>query len=93
MEGSPWPVPVAGDFNVSDRQPFYRELRGRFADAYRDAGWVRLHVPQRLLPRRTAGTAVRLDYILRDERWSVVAARTGPCLLDHRFLLADLVLR
>lgn len=95
LEGPEHPLLVVGDFNVSDRQPFYRELRHHFADAYRDAGWgFGFTFPNAYFGAVPPVPLVRIDYILRNEHWGVTDARTGTMPgSDHRFLLADLVVR
>ncbi|HJX38783.1 MAG TPA: endonuclease/exonuclease/phosphatase family protein, partial [Anaerolineae bacterium] len=86
-------VILAGDLNMTDQSPGYRELRRRLLDAYREAGWGFGHtfpdMEVRSMP--TPFPLVRIDYIFhsRDMRASrsYVGDRGGP---DHRFLVAEL---
>lgn len=98
------PVILVGDFNTSDRQPFYGEVRRRFADAYREAGWgFGFTFPNAPFDPHLFGThsvnlplipLARIDYVLHNDAWVTVAAQTGDMPgSDHRFLVADLILK
>jgi endonuclease/exonuclease/phosphatase (EEP) superfamily protein YafD len=87
LRGARRPTLVIGDFNVADREPLYRTLRGRLGDSFRDAGsglgltWGGRRVK-----------FVRIDYVFHDRRWATRSARavTLPGS-DHRLVTADLV--
>jgi endonuclease/exonuclease/phosphatase (EEP) superfamily protein YafD len=89
------PTVVAGDFNVSDRQPKYRELRRHLNDAFREAGWgLGYSFPSRTFERFPDLSIIRIDYILHDRSMTATAARTGVTPgSDHRHVIADLRLR
>ena len=100
----PNPALVVGDFNVSDRQPFYRELRRRFGDAYRQAGWgFGFTFPNAPFDPHFFGVhtvslplvpLARIDYVLSSDAWVTVAAHTGNMPgSDHRFVVAELILQ
>ena len=90
------PLLVMGDLNTSDRQPFYRTMRRRLGDAYRAAArgfgfTYPSHIAQRwfyLFP------VVRLDYVFFSESFAATGAWNGTLVgSDHRYVVADLVLR
>ena len=86
---------VAGDLNMTDQSPGYREVTRRLADAYRRAGWGLGHTfpdrEVRSIP--TPFPLVRIDYIFHSRDMSTTRAyvgdRGGP---NHRFLVAELSL-
>ena len=89
------PVIVAGDLNTSDRQPMYRRLRRDLLDAYREAGWGLGNTFPALGFEGILGVSViRIDYILHNASFATRAAWTGTIPgSDHRYVVADLLLR
>ncbi|HEX5689129.1 MAG TPA: endonuclease/exonuclease/phosphatase family protein, partial [Roseiflexaceae bacterium] len=91
------PLVVAGDFNTSDREPPYAELRKRMHDAFGEAGWgfgFTFPNDHQLARLRVPFPLVRIDYI-----WSKggVLPATARVLCDfggsdHCAVVADLVL-
>jgi endonuclease/exonuclease/phosphatase (EEP) superfamily protein YafD len=90
------PLIVAGDFNLSDREPNYRQLAGRLLDAYAetrsDFGFTypsRLRLKQLTIP----APLIRIDYV-----WStggvIPAAAETSCGIasDHCLVSAELKL-
>lgn len=96
-ESSPGPLFLVGDFNVSDRQPFYRELNGRLEDAHRAVGFgLGYTFPSswRKLRGLPLPPFIRIDYVFHDRAWATRDARTGRMPgSDHLYVLADLLLR
>jgi endonuclease/exonuclease/phosphatase (EEP) superfamily protein YafD len=89
------PLLLAGDFNLTDRQPAYGLLRRSLGDAFRSGGWglgltfpnARSLGPLPLLP------VIRIDYVFFSPEWSVGGAWNGErSVSDHRYLVADLAL-
>ena len=77
------PLLVAGDFNVSDRQPKYRELRRELGDAFHDAGrGLGFSFPSRTFQGFPELSIIRIDYILYDRSVTATSAtpasRRGP---------------
>jgi endonuclease/exonuclease/phosphatase (EEP) superfamily protein YafD len=90
------PLLVVGDLNTSERQPNYWRLRVHLRDAFADAGWgLGYTFPSR---GRVSGIPlfpfIRIDYVFYDPAWTALSARTGAIDgSDHRYVVADLVLR
>ena len=86
---------VVGDFNLSERQPFYQLMRRRFGDAYREAGWgLGPTYPNQPIDAIPMFPVVRLDYIFHDVQWTVRRAWTATLRgSDHRYVVADLARR
>jgi endonuclease/exonuclease/phosphatase (EEP) superfamily protein YafD len=97
VQGVPEPVVIVGDFNVGDRQRLYRIVRKRLLDAHSEAGWGFGHTfPCRLpgQPNLPFIPLVRIDYVFHDQVWTARSTRTGRLRgSDHRYVLAELVLR
>jgi vancomycin resistance protein VanJ len=91
------PLLLMGDFNVTERQPTYRRIRQRLRDAHYEAGWgLGLTFPARLwrFSDFPMFPLLRIDYIFHDDSWSVNRVWTGDLAgSDHRYVVADLVLR
>lgn len=89
------PLLMIGDFNVSDRQPTYRFVREQLHDTYREAGpGLGYTFPVAEFEDAPAVPLIRVDYVFHDDAWAARAARTYALPgSDHRFLVADLVLR
>ena len=85
---------VLGDFNLSDRQPFYRQLRRTLLDAHAEAGWgLGLSFPALAFEGLPDLSLVRIDYIMHDRSLTARSARTGITPgSDHRHVVADLAL-
>jgi vancomycin resistance protein VanJ len=90
------PLLVMGDFNISDRQPTYRELSRLLHDTQREVGWGfgysfpsgarRLGLPVPPL--------IRIDYVFHNDAWAGKALHDDVMPgSDHRFVVADLVLK
>lgn len=94
LEGGTGPLIVAGDFNLSDRQPLYRQLRRTLLDAHVEAGWGLGHsFPSLAFEGLPSISFVRIDYILHDRSLTARSARTGTIPgSDHRHVVADLAL-
>jgi endonuclease/exonuclease/phosphatase (EEP) superfamily protein YafD len=96
ITAAPRALLVVGDLNMTDRQPSYQRLRVRLGDAFREAGWgLGLTFPQdRTLHGLPLPVIVRLDYILHSDVFTATSAHVGigPGS-DHRFVVADLLLR
>jgi len=94
LEGRVGSTIVLGDFNVGDRQPFYRELRRTLQDAHAEAGWgLGLSFPALTFEGLPDLSLVRIDYILHDRSLTARSARTGITPgSDHRHVVADLAL-
>jgi vancomycin resistance protein VanJ len=95
LDGVADPVIVLGDFNVGDRQPFYRWLRHDFEDAHRQAGWgFGFTFPNVSFEGAPPVPLVRIDYIFHDRSWTARTAWNGTIPgSDHRYVVADLVRR
>ena len=93
IQTSQGPVIALGDFNLSDRQPNYLQLRQVAHDAFRNSGWgFGLTYPATpqvgLFPWFSL---VRIDYVWYNRGPSSTAAWVGKgAIADHRFLVADL---
>ncbi|QEG02190.1 Endonuclease/Exonuclease/phosphatase family protein [Stieleria maiorica] len=82
------PTMLAGDFNVPVESVFYRDYWGEYQNAFSIAGgglgytkYTRLH-------------GIRIDHILADQNWDVLAAHVGPDLGgDHRPVIAEFARR
>jgi len=88
------PVVLLGDLNTADSQPYYRDLRARLADAHWEAGWGFGWT----FPSEPVGSTpiplVRIDYVLHSAELRAVGEWTGYLeASDHRYVVADLVLR
>jgi endonuclease/exonuclease/phosphatase (EEP) superfamily protein YafD len=94
VETRPPPRLVLGDFNVADRQPYYRVLRELLHDAQREAGaGLGYTYPTSPLGRLPLPPLVRIDYVFHDDAFQARAAWTEPLPgSDHRAVLADLLL-
>ena len=94
LEGRTGSLIVLGDFNLSDRQPLYRELRRTLLDAHAEAGWgLGLSFPALNVEGLPTVSLVRIDYILHDRSLTARSARTGRTPgSDHRHVVADLAL-
>ena len=94
LEGRTGPLIVLGDFNLSDRQPLYRQLRPSLLDAHAEAGWGLGHsFPALAFDGLPNISFVRIDYVLHDRSLTARSARTGTTPgSDHRHVVADLVL-
>lgn len=89
------PAIVAGDFNMSDREDLYRQIRARLGDAYREAGWgLGYTFPTFIRDVGLPFPLVRIDHIFHNDAWTARAAWVGTLPgSDHRYVVADLVLR
>lgn len=89
------PVLLVGDFNTSDRQPLYRELRGELADAHRAAGWgLGYTFPGVSIDGLPSLAAIRIDYVMYNAAFASRTSRTGTMPgSDHHYVVADLLLR
>lgn len=92
----PFPVILAGDFNMTERSETYRKVTAHFADAYREAGWG-LGLTYPASPKDRWGLyypglpVLRLDYIFSSEDFRVLETHTLPSGgSDHRPVLAQL---
>jgi vancomycin resistance protein VanJ len=94
LEGRTGSLVVLGDFNLSDRQPFYRELRRTLLDAHAEAGWgLGYSFPALAFEGLPNASFVRIDYILYDRSLTARSARTARIPgSDHRHVVADLAL-
>ena len=87
------PVVVAGDLNMTDQSPGYKELTRRLGDAHREVGWgLGLTFPDREARRITSPfPLMRIDYILHSRditaHRAYVGDRGGP---THRYVVAEL---
>jgi endonuclease/exonuclease/phosphatase (EEP) superfamily protein YafD len=97
VESIPGPLLLVGDFNVSDRQPFYRELSHRLGDAHRSAGWgLGYTFPSSFHKLRNLPLVpfIRIDYVFYDQAFASRAARSVRLPgSDHLSVLAELALR
>jgi endonuclease/exonuclease/phosphatase (EEP) superfamily protein YafD len=95
LAGRTGPLIVLGDFNLSDRQPLYRELRRTLEDAHAEAGWgLGYSFPSLSFEGLPNISLVRIDYILHDRSFTARSTRTGTTPgSDHRHVVADLALR
>jgi endonuclease/exonuclease/phosphatase (EEP) superfamily protein YafD len=86
---------VLGDFNVGDRQPAYRRLRGALLDAHVEAGWgPGFSFPALPLDGLPDTALVRIDYILHDRSLAASSTRTGTMPgSDHHYVVTDLAVR
>jgi vancomycin resistance protein VanJ len=89
------PLLVVGDFNTSDRQPFYRRLRERLDNAYEEAGWGFGYTYPTFIEFFTFPfPLVRIDHVFYNQAWAARAAWSAALPgSDHRYLIADLLLR
>lgn len=94
LEGRAGSLIVLGDFNLSDRQPLYRQLRRTLLDAHAEVGWgLGYSFPALAFEGLPNVSFVRIDYILHDRSLSARSARTGRTPgSDHRHVVADLAL-
>jgi vancomycin resistance protein VanJ len=94
VEARAAPRLVLGDFNVADRQTYYRVLRGRLRDAHREAGVGPGYTyPAGHLGRLPLVPLVRIDYVFHDDAFHARAAWTEHLPgSDHRAVVADLLL-
>mgnify|MGYP005846377857 CR=1 FL=1 len=97
------PVILLGDFNLSDRQRSYLQLRQSLDDAYRAAGWGLgytfpsenfAQLPSELgALRLPVVPLVRIDYVFYSAGWSAADARVVELPgSDHFSVVADLSL-
>jgi len=78
------PTIIAGDFNMTTESVIYRQVFGRFQNAFEAVGWgwggtkfTRYH-------------GVRIDHILADKNWQPVRCVVGRHVgSDHRPVMAD----
>ena len=93
-EAAGGPVIIMGDFNMSDQSHSYKELSGKFGDAFRDGGWgLGFTFPnyRRVLGREIKTPLLRIDYIFYDERLTIQHAEVF-CFeggSDHCALMAS----
>lgn len=89
------PAIVVGDLNTSDRESLYRDVRARLRDAHQEAGWgLGYTFPNFVRDVPLPFPLVRIDHILHTDTWAARAAWTGTLQgSDHRYVVADLVLR
>ncbi|HEY1014759.1 MAG TPA: endonuclease/exonuclease/phosphatase family protein [Herpetosiphonaceae bacterium] len=90
------PLLLAGDFNLVDRQPGYGLLRAKLGDAFAEAGsgFGFTYPAQAKLNILPVGPVIRIDYIFHSAHWAAGAAWTGGTeVSDHRYVVADLLLR
>jgi endonuclease/exonuclease/phosphatase (EEP) superfamily protein YafD len=79
------PVMLAGDFNTTDDSPILAEHWSDFSNAFHRAG---RGLGLTYLNRTTQ---IRIDHVLADRHWSVLAFRLGPSIgSPHRALIVDL---
>ena len=91
----PRPIVVLGDFNLSDRQPLYRELRRSLEDAHAEAGWGLVYsFPSLSFEGVPDVSLVRIDYVMYDRSLVARSVRTGRMPgSDHRYVVVDLAPR
>lgn len=89
------PLVVLGDFNISDRQPLYRLISRQLRDAHREGGsGFGYTFPNRPFEGLLPFPLVRIDYVFHDASWVTRASWTGALAAsDHRYVVADLLLR
>lgn len=90
------PLLVVGDFNASDRMAIIDKYRALLTDSYREAGWgFGFTFPYEATFRSVElPSLVRLDYIFHDNSWRALQAWVGAAHgADHRYVVADLVLK
>lgn len=90
------PLLVVGDFNTGERQPNYWRMRSVLSDAFVEAGWGMGYTFPTV--KQVYGIpvfpVVRIDYIFHSAAWQAEAAWVGTIPgADHRYVVADLVLR
>lgn len=94
----PWPVLLAGDFNLSRYSLDYHRLTQRVRDAMRMADtthrtWPAHQTPSGVLPLPVIVPCVGLDYVFVSPAWCVrkarIMSRTGS---DHLPVLAEVVM-
>jgi endonuclease/exonuclease/phosphatase (EEP) superfamily protein YafD len=80
------PVVLAGDFNTPPESALFRQVWGRYTDAFGAAGWGWGYT-------FFAGTkAVRIDHVLAGPGWHCDRCWVGPDVgSPHRPVLADLI--
>lgn len=92
---------VTGDFNLSERQPMYREFVCRLHDAQQEAGWGwGFTFPTNLaildyfkvpIPALPMLPFLRLDYVFYNDGWQPLRTYSGRATgSDHRYLVVDL---
>ncbi|HEY7424519.1 MAG TPA: endonuclease/exonuclease/phosphatase family protein [Gemmataceae bacterium] len=80
------PLILAGDFNTPPESVLFRDVWGRYTDAFSSAGWGWGYT---FLGDRTT---VRIDHILAGPGWRCQRCWVGPNIgSPHRPVLADLV--
>jgi endonuclease/exonuclease/phosphatase family metal-dependent hydrolase len=80
------PLLLAGDFNTPTESSLFRDVWGRYTDAFTSAGWGWGYT---FLGNRTT---VRIDHILAGPGWHCERSWVGPYLgPPHRPVLADLI--
>jgi endonuclease/exonuclease/phosphatase (EEP) superfamily protein YafD len=94
IEGIKGPLVVAGDFNLSDREPDYAQLAARLHDSYRETSWGFGHTfPSSVTIR---GVPISLPILRIDYIWSaggIVPVSTQVACghaSDHCMLVADM---
>jgi endonuclease/exonuclease/phosphatase (EEP) superfamily protein YafD len=88
------PILLAGDFNLTEREPTYRRIRAKLSDAFREAGWgFGLSYPQGTqIGPVPIPNLIRIDYIFHSSDLRALAAWNGSGAgSDHRYLVADFV--
>ena len=81
------PLIVAGDFNMSVKNPNYRKYWSYLTNAFSSAGQGLGYT------KFTKYFGARIDHILVDHHWQVKQAWVGPSLGgDHRPMIADFIL-
>ena len=104
VQAADGPLIVLGDFNLSDRDPAYRQLERSLVDAYRAAGWgFGYTFPSRNLSELPSGREVtrppyfpllRIDYVFYSQGLAAVEARVVDVPgSDHLSVVADLRLQ
>lgn len=82
------PVILAGDFNMLDDSPIFRQFWGDYADAFESHGWGYGYT------HYTPLSQLRLDHVLFRDPFDCLAYRVGPdCGTPHRPLVVDLATR
>jgi len=77
-------VLIAGDFNMSQRNPVYRKYWAWFTNVFSKAGFGFGYT------KFTSWHGVRIDHILCDGGWKVIHSEVGPDVgSDHRPLVTD----
>jgi endonuclease/exonuclease/phosphatase (EEP) superfamily protein YafD len=82
------PIVIAGDFNMPVESAIYQQYWSNWENAFSSAGLGYGHT------KFTRFFGARIDHVLVNREWDVLAARIGPNLGgDHRPLFVDLQLR